>query len=135
METKKNLETNVANETQIDAIELLNQLVSESRNILSSTARGANGMYRKELFSGLTNLEKKQQRSKIRRQVEKFLKTFVQFERDGKNKDGKDFSELRTTWKKFSEIVYTDANLLRSQNYESNQKALICRFLNAMQEK
>ena len=84
-------------------------------------------IYKKELFEGKTDKEKKSIRIKLRKKRDAFLSTFLVVEKD-KNK----LEALKKDWKEYAKLVYNNIEIIMDNNTNKESVQLIKRFVSVM---
>lgn len=84
-------------------------------------------IYKKELFEGKTDREKKSIRIKLRKKRDAFLSTFLVVEKD-KNK----LEALKKDWKEYAKLVYNNIDIIMDNNTNKESVQLIKRFISVM---
>ena len=98
--------------------------------LISSKGNGKKTIYKKELFSEcVTDAEKKSMRIKLRRELQKYLATFIQYE-----KNPNKLNELYSVWIQYAKNVYENTNIIADGNVSESNATIIKRFLNAMEQ-
>lgn len=97
------------------------------KNVLVSNAGNRKSIYKSEIFAGKTQIEKKHMRTKLRREMAKYLGTFLAC----KNNPDK-LKQLKTAWDKYAKIVYTDVTIICDGNTDADTKKLCAEFIGAM---
>ena len=86
-------------------------------------------IYKKELFEGKTDKEKKSIRIKLRKKRDAFLSTFLVVEKD-KNK----LEALKKDWKEYAKLVYNNIEIIMDNNTNKESVQLIKRFVSVMKK-
>lgn len=98
--------------------------------LVSSKGNGKKSIYKKELFTDcVTDSEKKSMRIKLRRELQKYLATFIQYE-----KNPNKLNDLYTVWIEYAKNVYENAKIIADGNISESNATIIKRFLNAMEQ-
>lgn len=97
------------------------------KNVLVSNVGNRKSIYKVEIFDGKTQIEKKHFRTKLRRELSKYLGTFLQV----KNNPEK-LKQLKITWDKYAKQVYTDINIICDNNTDIDTKKLCNEFLTTL---
>lgn len=84
-------------------------------------------IYKKELFEGKTDKEKKSIRIKLRKKRDAFISTFLIVEKD-KNK----LEALKKDWKEYAKLVYNNIEIIMDNNTNKESVQLIKRFVSVM---
>jgi len=88
------------------------------------TSNKKESIYKSELFSGMSEKERKSFRRQLRAKRDAMINAFYNASAIGKTK-----KEVATAWKKYAEKVYTDASYIFEENTTSDKATIIAKFV------
>lgn len=107
-----------------------NEIFEIGKSVLLSSAGNRKSIYKSEIFSECkTDREKKSMRIRLRRERDKYLSAFLQYQ-----KNPTKLSELKKVWKEYANKVYTDINIICDNNTASESIELIKKFVAFMEK-
>lgn len=107
-----------------------NEIFAIGNEVLKTNVRQGATIYKNEIFSELkTDKERKSMRVKLRRQLDNYIITAKQSKGNAEK-----LSALRDAWKKYSQVVYSDVNIICDANARGEKIADCKEFLAMMQD-
>lgn len=105
----------------------LDELLTNDVFVKNSNGKKSS-IYKRELFSGLLDDDKKKMRRKLRKTLQnKFLATFLTI-----RKNERELKKLAKIWNDYANKVYNNVNVICESNTDIETQKLIKQFLDAM---
>lgn len=107
----------------------VNAILSIGDKNLIQNVRGGATLYKKELFVGMNDKEKKHFRIKLRRKLENFIASAFEFSATKKENNLK---ELKNNWVEYANQIYVDINNIIDANASEQKRKDVFLFLDTM---
>lgn len=123
---KSNVSTDLKKANEKFDLNKLLAIGNTSLDSKSGTNKGAS-IYKEELFTGMTDKERKAARIKLRRRLQNYLDTFF-VHKNNKQR----IAEVKKDWHSYATQIYKDINLIADSNSDKDKLKLVADFQAAM---